>query len=68
MFRNLKKKTKKFLIGKKFKNNFFSGSLNFIFALYALISPNLQIILKKNYTLKLISKWHTNQKNMKKIG
>ena len=50
MFRNLMKKTKKFQLEKKVKNNFFSSCLNFDFALYILISPNLQIILKKKIT------------------
>ena len=45
MFGNLKKKTKKISIGKKF--NFFSSYSSFVFALYTFISPNLQIILKK---------------------
>ena len=47
MFKNLKKKTKKIELEKKDKNIFFSSSLCFVFALYTLMSPNLQIILKK---------------------
>ena len=43
-----KKKTKKILNWKKVKNKFFSSYPSFIFALYTFISPNLQIILKKN--------------------
>ena len=48
MFKNLEKKTKKFQLEKKVKNEKNSSCLNFDFVLYILISPNLQIILKKN--------------------
>ena len=48
MFRDLKKKTKKFQLNKKFKNKFFPNCSTFVFILYTLISPNLQIILEKN--------------------
>ena len=70
MFKNLKKKTKKISIGKKnqFLIFFFSSCPNFVCALYTLISPNLQIILKKNYILGLISKKHPTPTNIKKIG
>ena len=48
MFRNLRKKIKKqFELEKKVKTKTFSSCPNFIFGLYNLISPNLQIILKK---------------------
>ena len=47
MFRNLKK-TKKIQLKKKVKNKFFSSCPSFVFALYTLTSPNLQIILKKD--------------------
>ena len=48
MFRNLKKKTTKNFDWKKKSFNFiFSSCPSFAFALYTLISPNLQIILKK---------------------
>ena len=49
MFRNLKKKTKKNFTWKKksiFKKN--SSCPKFVFALYTLISLNLQLILEKN--------------------
>ena len=58
MFRSLKKNNK-ISIGKKVKFFFFSFSfsffffssyLNFVFALYTLISPNVQIILEKKFT------------------
>ena len=47
MFTNVMKKTKKFELEKiqKYKKN--SSWPSFIFALYTLISPNLQIILKR---------------------
>ena len=48
MFSNLKEKTKKNSIGKKVQNQFFSSCPNFVFAFYTLVSPNLQIFLKKN--------------------
>ena len=44
---DLKKKTKKKFNWKKVKNNFFPSCPRFVFALYTLISPNLQMILKK---------------------
>ena len=47
MIRNLKKKTKIFQLKQKVKNKFFSCNPKFIFALFTLISPNLQVILKK---------------------
>ena len=47
MFRNIKKKTKKNSIEKKVKNKRITSCHSFVFALYTLISPNLQIILKK---------------------
>ena len=50
MFRNLKKKTKKNQLEKKVKNKFFSSCPSFDFALASLISPTLQITLKKKTT------------------
>ena len=50
MFKNLERKTKKFQLEKKVKNKFFFSCLSFVFVLYTLISPNLQIILKKKFT------------------
>ena len=47
MFRNLKKKTKKIQLKKIVKNFKNSSCPGFVFVLYTLISPNLQIILKK---------------------
>ena len=47
MFRNLKKKKKKINWKKMSKIIFFASYLNFVFALYTLISPNLQKNLKK---------------------
>ena len=41
---------KKFQVENKVKNKVFSSCPNFVFALYTLISPNLQIILKKKNT------------------
>ena len=47
MFRNLRKKRKKFELGKKVKNLKNSSCTSFIFTPYTLISPNLHMILKK---------------------
>ena len=48
MFKNLRKKTKKkSQLEKKVKNNFFSSCSSYFFALFILISPDLQLILKK---------------------
>ena len=49
MFRNVRKKPKKFESEKKVKNKKISSCSSFVFAPYNFISPNLQIIfLKKN--------------------
>ena len=53
---------KKFELEKKVKNK------KIVYAPYTLISPNLHIILKKNYIARQISKRHPNPKNRKKIG
>ena len=47
MFRNLKKKRKKNSFGKKSQMKILCSCSNFVYALYILISSNLQIILKK---------------------
>ena len=39
---------KKFELGKKVKNNYFSSCSSFAFVSYTLLSPNLHIILNKN--------------------
>ena len=47
MSRNLSKKTKKKIQLENKVNFFFSNCSNFVLAHYILVSPNLQIILKK---------------------
>ena len=48
MFTNLHRKAKKISIGKQSKkSSSFSNCPSIVFALYTLISPNLQTVLKK---------------------
>ena len=54
MFRNIKKKTKKNSIEKKVKNKRITSCHSFVFALYTLISPNLQIMLYKTILFNTI--------------
>ena len=68
MFRNLRKKTKKFEVEIYVKNKFFSKCQNFFFALYILISPNLHIILKKNCISRWISKRRSSPKKEKNLA
>ena len=69
MFRNMKKKTKKNSIGKKgqifFKN---SSYPSFVFAFYTLVSPSLQIILKKKITYPSRSQRGAPFLKIEKIG
>ena len=68
MFRNLKRKRKKFQLEKRVKNEICSTFRNFVFALYILITLKLQIVLKFFLHILEISKSSTNLKNTKKIG
>ena len=67
MFRNKRKKSKKFNWKKSQEIMFFLLAPILFFALYTLISSNLQIILKKNYISKLISKRRPSPKIAKNL-